>query len=86
MSKNVKSKQQALAAVRRALEQAMKGDYSGRISPDADLVADLGLDSLQIATFLIAVEDECGVVLPEEIESRPITINALADRVIGLSR
>lgn len=34
------------------------GTSSGEIGPDADLVEQYGLDSLQTITFLLAIEDE----------------------------
>ncbi|WP_409179632.1 acyl carrier protein [Amycolatopsis sp. VS8301801F10] len=42
------------------------GTAAEEIGPDADLVDDYGLDSLQMISFLLGVEDELGVQLDYE--------------------
>lgn len=41
-----------------------------KITPDAEVVKDLGADSLDIVELMMALEDEYGVTLPEgKVES-----------------
>ena len=37
----------------------------GKITPEAEVVKDLGADSLDIVELMMALEDEYGVTLPE---------------------
>ncbi len=37
-----------------------------RITPDAEIIADLGADSLDVLQLLMTIEDEYGVKIPDE--------------------
>jgi acyl carrier protein len=56
-----------LEEVKRLLARALRdtGDAPA-ISDDADIVADLGLDSLQMISFLLDVEAQLGIALDFE--------------------
>ena len=51
------------------------------IRPDADLMEDLGADSLDIVEILFAVEAECGVAVPDDDISDLKTVRLLASYV-----
>lgn len=46
------------------LSEQLKIDVS-KITPEAEVVKDLGADSLDIVELMMALEDEYGVTLPE---------------------
>ncbi len=37
-----------------------------RITPDAEIIADLGADSLDVLQLLMTIEDEYNVIIPDE--------------------
>lgn len=79
------SKKVTLDSVYQALARATGDEQVTEISADANLVADIGLDSLEIATFLIAVEEEFGITLPDSIENSPLSIRLVAEEILRLS-
>lgn len=79
------SKKVTLDSVYQALARATGDEQVTEISADANLVADIGLDSLEIATFLIAVEEEFGITLPDKIENSPLSIRLVAEEILRLS-
>lgn len=50
--------------VRKMLAEQLKIDES-KITPEAEVVKDLGADSLDVVELMMAIEDEYGVTLPE---------------------
>lgn len=50
--------------IRKMLAQQLKIDES-KITPEAEVVKDLGADSLDVVELMMALEDEYGVTLPE---------------------
>ena len=50
--------------VRKMLAEQLKIDES-KVTPEAEVVKDLGADSLDIVELMMALEDEYGVTLPE---------------------
>lgn len=57
------------AAISAALYEILRDDLSvdvKRVSPDARLVDDLGLDSVAFAIGMVAIEERLGAVLDEE--------------------
>lgn len=68
-------------AIYHALERVTHDEKTREIDLNLDLVASHGLDSLEIASFFLAVEEECNVDLPESIEASPITIASVAKEV-----
>jgi acyl carrier protein len=56
------------------------------ISPDTDIINDLGADSLDVAELLMGIEDEFGVLLTEESVADVHTVGELASIIdYGLS-
>ncbi|HEX2284798.1 MAG TPA: acyl carrier protein [Mycobacterium sp.] len=56
-------------AVSTALTEIFRDDLNievSRLSPDARLVDDVGLDSVAFAVGMVAIEDKLGVALSEE--------------------
>ncbi|MBQ1848525.1 MAG: acyl carrier protein [Clostridia bacterium] len=49
------------------------------IADDADIVEDLGADSLSVVTILMNAEDEYGITIPDEITPTLRTPKAIAD-------
>lgn len=45
-----------------------------RVTMDADLVADIGMDSLDSVEVLMAVEDEIGVLVDDEQADKIVTV------------
>lgn len=50
---------------------------SARVTPSASLAADLGIDSLTMVKLVVAIEDEFGAVIPDELWSRFVTVGDL---------
>ena len=40
-----------------------------KVTPDARIIEDLGADSLDVVELLSRLEDEYGVVIPDEVEN-----------------
>ena len=58
-----------LEKVSKMLAEQLKIEES-KITPEAEVVKDLGADSLDIVELMMALEDEYGVTLPEgKVES-----------------
>lgn len=56
-------------AVTSALQSILREDLNvdmTRVTPDARLIDDVGLDSVAFAVGMVAIEDRLGVVLSEE--------------------
>jgi acyl carrier protein len=53
--------------------------------PDAELQADLDLDSMDFLTLLSALHDESGIDVPERDYSRVATIDGFAEYVAALT-
>ena len=53
-----------LEKVSKMLAEQLKIEES-KITPEAEVVKDLGADSLDIVELMMALEDEYGVTLPE---------------------
>ena len=56
------------------------------LTPESALVADLGLESVQIIEFLCEVEDHFDIVIGEDSLADVITVSDLADLVYHLIR
>ena len=53
-----------------------------KITSAANLVSDLGLESLDRLELLMVIEDEFGVALPEEVAEQIVDFRSLVDCVI----
>ena len=51
--------------VRDILSEQLRLDPD-KITPDAEIIADLGADSLDVLQLLMTIEDEYGVKIPDE--------------------
>ncbi|MGB0909596.1 MAG: acyl carrier protein [Nitrospirales bacterium] len=54
------------------------------LAPDTQLVADLGLDSMQVMELLSNIEDEFDISVPLNIVPDVRTVNDLADQISKL--
>ncbi len=57
-------------------------DVTGELKPADELVGDLQLDSLALATLAVAIEDRFKIILPEEESHRPRTVADLCQLVL----
>lgn len=79
------SKTEVALAVRKGLELLTKTP-TAKIPNDAELAADLGMDSLTAVKLIVIVEEELGVQLPPGGESHLVGMRTTADLVIGFQR
>jgi len=61
-------------------------DFKGELEPDDELIADLELDSLALATLAVAVEDHFKIALPEDGPRRPRTVADLCRLILDQVR
>lgn len=63
---------------------------SEQVTLDANLVSDLGADSLDVVELIMAMEDELGIEIPDEDAQKLTTLNAvivyLKDKGVGSKR
>ena len=61
-----------------------------QVVTDANLVSDLGADSLDVVELVMALEDELGVEVPDEDAQKLVTVGAvlayLKDKGVGSKR
>ncbi|MEI8353559.1 MAG: acyl carrier protein [Lentisphaerota bacterium] len=61
-----------------------------QVVTDANLVSDLGADSLDVVELVMALEDELGVEVPDEDAQKLVTVGAvlayLKDKGVGAKR
>ncbi len=50
-----------------------------KITPEASLSGDLGINSLEIAELILVVEDECGVEIDEEDIHKFVTVGDVCE-------
>ena len=67
-----------LEKVSKMLAEQLKIEES-KITPEAEVVKDLGADSLDIVELMMALEDEYGVTLPEGRVESVKTVKDIAD-------
>lgn len=51
------------------------------VTPDAHIVNDLGAESINVAEIAVAVENEFGIPVPDEMLAQVSTVSALAAKV-----
>ncbi len=56
---------------------------SASISDDADIIEDLGADSLSVVTIIMNAEDEFKISIPDEVIADLRTPRAMAEYVIS---
>lgn len=52
-----------------------------KITPDAEIIADLGADSLDVLQLLMTIEDEYGIKIPDEELEGFHTVGDIVDYV-----
>ena len=57
-------------------------DFEGEIRPEMHLMHDLGFDSIEVAEFVMEVEDQFDLEVPEGFQG--MTINSVVDEVLRL--
>lgn len=62
------------------LVEYLKVDRS-KITPDTDIKADLKADSLMVVEMLFALEDETGIVIPDEMVEQLTRVGTLVDYI-----
>ena len=67
-----------LEKVSKMLAEQLKIEES-KITPEAEVVKDLGADSLDVVELMMALEDEYGVTLPEGRVESVKTVQDIAD-------
>ncbi len=78
------SEADVLAEIQKIAEAEL--DFKGELKPGDELIADLELDSLALATLAAAIEDRFMITLPEEESLRPRTVADLCRLVLGQPR
>lgn len=71
--------------VKKLLAKQMKLDESA-ITPDSKIMEDLGADSLDVLQILMTIEEEHGIVIPDEALAEFRTVNDIVNYVEGLNR
>ncbi|MBR6290498.1 MAG: acyl carrier protein [Clostridia bacterium] len=71
--------------VKKLLAKQLKFDESA-ITPDSKIMEDLGADSLDVLQILMTIEEEHGIVIPDEALAEFRTVNDIVNYVEGLNR
>ena len=66
----------------RLLGQKIEGDL--KLTPETNLVADTGLDSVSVMDFVFELEDEFGITVPMDRISDVKTVAQLAEAVFAI--
>ncbi len=62
------------------------GIAEDKITPEAEVVKDLGADSLDVVELMMALEDEYGVTLPESDVESIKTVQDIVDMMTKLEQ
>ena len=65
---------------------SQRGIDPGVVRPESRLEEDLGLDSLAMLDLLLALEEACGVSIPDEVAERITTVGEAVDAVVERGR
>ncbi len=63
-----------------AISKQLKIDPS-KITPDTDIIDDLGADSLDVVELLMTIEDKYGIVIPDDEVTELRTIAKMSDYI-----
>ncbi len=55
-------------------------------TPDADLIADLGADDLDLIEIVMLVEDEFDIIIPDDIAEKINTVGDIVDQIHNIKR
>jgi len=81
----VTGRDEVLALLRREL-RAVNPAVPEDLAPDVELVADLGLDSLEVVEFVARVEDAYRVAVPDDQWPTLSTLDRIAGYVLAHQR
>lgn len=63
--------------VRDLLAEALNIDDKNKITLESNIVQDLGADSLDMVELLMSLEDNFGIVVPDEVANDLVTVDAI---------
>ena len=60
-----------------------KGNQPGQpITPETHLINDLGFDSLEVVEFMMKIEDEFGITVPDEEAQKLMTVKLIVGAIV----
>ncbi len=63
--------------VQELLAEALNIDDKSKITRESNIVQDLGADSLDMVEVLMSLEDNFGIVVPDEVANDLVTVDAI---------
>ncbi len=63
--------------VQELLAEALNIDDKSKITAESNIVQDLGADSLDMVELLMSLEDNFGIVVPDEVANDLVTVGAI---------
>ena len=63
--------------VQEVLAEALNIDDKSKITRESNIVQDLGADSLDMVELLMSLEDNFGIVVPDEVANDLVTVDAI---------
>lgn len=63
--------------VQELLAEALNIDDKSKITTESNIVQDLGADSLDMVELLMSLEDNFGIVVPDEVANDLVTVGAI---------
>lgn len=69
------------ARVKDILVDVLMLDDPGLVTPEAHIVNDLGAESINVAEIAVAIENEFGIPVPDEMLAEVTTVAALTQKV-----
>lgn len=63
--------------VQKLLAESLNIDDLSKITPESNIVQDLGADSLDMVEMLMSLEDNFGITVPDEAANELVTVGAI---------
>ena len=63
--------------VQKLLAEALNIDDASKITMESNIITDLGADSLDMVEMLMSLEDNFGIVVPDEAANDLVTVGAI---------
>ncbi len=63
--------------VQELLAEALNIDDKSKITAESNIVQDLGADSLDMVELLMSLENNFGIVVPDEVANDLVTVGAI---------
>ncbi len=63
--------------VQKLLAESLNIDDPSKITLESNIVQDLGADSLDMVEMLMALEDNFGITVPDEVANELVTVGAI---------